>query len=311
MEKYFTKKMIFRIRQYLFLTLGVVIMASAFYFFIIPSDIVTGGTTGLAMIVVRYFPDWPISVITFVFNAFLLLCALIFLGKKVFLRSLYGSLLFPVFLGLFEWLIPSPVFRDTDLLLVALYAGTLIGVGFAIVLHNGGTTGGSDIPIQILSKYTKLSIGTSMYFVDGSIIILGAITALDGLQAGFITLLYAIAIVFLSGKMSDSMLLGMEAKRAVNIVTDHPEELKKAMFSSFSRGMTEIASSGAYSGTNKTILIMVIHTSEYQYIKRIIEDTDPKAFVYVTPASEISGEWSDRYEVFIENEQSKIAKKTK
>lgn len=286
-------------KQYLFLTLGVFIMSAAFYFFVIPSGIVIGGTTGLAMVITRYFSAFPISAIAFVFNMFLLLMALIFLGKKEFVRSIFGSVLFPAFLALFELFIPNPVFEQTDLLLISLYAGGLVGIGFAIVIHFGGTTGGSDIAIQIVNRKTRLSLGTSIYVVEGGIILLGALTDLRGISEGLINALYAIVIVFISGKVTDSFLLGVESKKALNIITTKPQELKKAIFSQFSRGMTEIAIKGAYTDQSKTLLVMVIHNSEYHFVKRIIQQNDPLAFVYVTPASEIQGEWSSKEEVYL------------
>lgn len=292
-----------KLEQYLIMTLGVLIMAFAFYFFVIPSQIVIGGTTGIAMIIFRYVTVIPISVIAFIFNIILLLCALLFLGKKEFIRSIYGSLLFPVFLAIFEWIIPNPVFGENDLLLISLYAGGLIGIGFALVIHYGGTTGGTDIAIQIVQKYTKLSISSAIYVVEASIIIVGAFTQPGGLNEGFINMLYAIVMVFLSGKVSDSFLLGVESKKAINIITSKPKELKAAIFASFSRGMTEIKSQGGFTENQKTLLIMVIHNSEYHFVKRIIQDADPKAFVYVTPATEIQGEWSSKEEVFIHHDQ--------
>ncbi len=299
------------LKQYLFLTVGVFIMAVAFYFFVIPSSIVVGGTTGLAMILFRFTTILPISIIALILNVILLIAARLFIGKKEFVRSIYGSLLFPVFLAFFELFIPAPIYRDTDLLLISLYAGMLIGIGFAIVIHHGGTTGGTDILIQIVQKYTKLTLGTAIYVVESSIIIFGALSTEGGISSGVINLLYAVVIVFISGKVSDSFLLGVESKKALNIVTSKSKELKKTIFASFSRGMTEIESVGGYTETEKKLLIMVIHNSEYHYVKRIIQDTDPNAFVYVTPASEIQGEWSSSEEVFLKDDSSKGIKKAR
>lgn len=298
------------IKQYLLLTLGVFIMAVAFHFFVIPSGIVIGGTTGLAMVVNRYITSIPISFIAFLFNLLFLLSALIFIGKLEFIRSIYGSLMFPAFLALFEWVIPNSPFANIDLLLISLYSGGLIGIGFAIVIHYGGTTGGTDIGVQIVKKYTRLSIATAIYVVEASIILLGALTALEGISAGFVSALYAIVIVFISGKVSDSFLLGVESKKALNIVTTKPKELKAAIFASFNRGMTEIPSQGGFTEHPKTILIIVIHNSEYHFVKQIIHEADPQAFVYVTPATEIQGEWSAKDEVYIYNAKGQRVKKS-
>jgi len=297
-------RLISRLEQYFFLTFGVFIMAVAFYFFVIPAGIVTGGVTGISMVLHRAFTVIPISVYALFFNLVFLLLALLFLGKREFLRSIYGSLLFPLFLALFELVVPNPTFGPDDMLLVALYSGGLIGVGFAIVIHYGGTTGGTDIPIKIVKKYTTLSLAVSVYIIDSSVILLGALTSPQGLAIGFVDALYALVIVFLSGKVADSFLLGLQSKKAVHVITEKPTEVKAAIFSGFSRGMTEIPIYGGYTKIGKTMLIMVIQNNEYHYVRNIITMSDPKAFVYVTPASEIHGEWSPREEVFLKHAQS-------
>jgi len=150
-----------------------------------------------------------------------------------------------------------------------------------------------------------------LYIVDSSVILLGALTSPEGIGAGFINALYALVIVFLSGKVADTFLLGLQSKKAVHIITDFPKVVKAAIFSGFSRGMTEIKSLGGFTESEKTMLIMVIQNNEYMYVRNIITMADPKAFVYVTPASEIHGEWSTREEVFIKNAQGETPQSKK
>lgn len=302
--RFFKIRKIGRIEQYFFLTLGVLAMAVAYYFFVIPSGLVVGGSTGLAMILNRYIPTLPISFFSLVLNSFLLVMAWIFLGKIELLNSVFGSLLFPIFLALFEILIPDPTFRESDLLLVILYAGMLAGVGFGIVVQYGGSTGGSDIIIKIVKKYSKLTLRLSVYLVDGLIIVLGALTFPGGLNQGFINLLYAVVMVYISGQVSDSIVMGSQSKKAVNIITDKPKEIKAELFAMLRRGVTELQSQGGFTENKKTMLIMVIQNAEYHMVRRIIASNDPKAFVFVTPASEIQGEWSTKEEVFVKNDES-------
>ncbi len=312
MVKRLKMRQIGKIEQFVFLTVGVFIMAFAFYFFIIPASIVTGGVMGLAMVVHRVTEIIPLSVLTLIFNVICLLLAMLLLGKKEFVRSIYGSLMFPFFFAILETSVPIVSFGSSDLLLVSLYAGGLIGVGFAIVIHYGGTTGGTDILIKIFKKYTSFSLATCVYIVDGTIIVIGALTNPGGLSDGFVIALYAIVVVFLSGKVADTFLLGFQSKKALNIITDNPKELKKAIFATFGRGMTEIKSLGAYTEKEKTLLIMVIQNSEYHYIRGVITSTDPKAFVYATPASEIYGQWTtEKHEVYKNHDKNHITKKGK
>lgn len=286
------------------LTLGVFLMAFAYYFFVIPSGLVTGGSTGISIILHRYLPNIPISVFSLVFNTLFLISGWIFLGKKALLKTMYGSLLFPALLAVLEILFPDPVFADRDLLLVTLFAGGLAGMGFGIVCKYGGSTGGTDIAIQIAKKYSKFSLQICVYLVEAPIIIAGALTNQAGPGAGIILALYAIVVILITGKVSDSFLVGSQSKKAVNIITDRPKEIKAVLFSTLRRGVTEIQITGGYTENKKTLLIMVILNTEYHLVMQIIASNDPKAFVYVTPASEIRGEWSSKEEVFLNRGES-------
>lgn len=292
-----------KFETFLNLTLGVFLMACAYYFFVIPSGLVTGGSTGLSIIMTRYIP-LPISVFSLTFNTIFLILGWIFLGKKALIKTAYGSLLFSALLAVLEVVSPDPVFAERDLLLVTLFAGGLAGLGFGIVTKYGGSTGGTDIAIQIVKKYTRLNIAACVYCVETPIIIAGALTFPGGFRNGVIMALYAIVVIFITGKVSDSYLIGSQSKRAVNIVTEHPKEIKAVLFASLRRGVTEIPTTGGFTGNPKTLLVMVILNTEYHLVTQIIAQTDPKAFVYVTPASEIRGEWSSKEEVYLQRGDS-------
>ncbi|MFA5006968.1 MAG: YitT family protein [Candidatus Izemoplasmatales bacterium] len=303
-KRTFRIRRIGKIEQYFWLTLGIFVMAVAYYFFVLPSGLVTGGATGIAIIMTRFFPNVPLSAFSLIFNTVFMMLALAFLGKKEFLNTVMGSLMFPAFLAFFEFVFPDPsaLYGEGDLLLVSLYAGMLIGAGFGIVCKYGGSTGGTDIAIKVVKRYTPLSLSASVYVVEASIIVAGALTFPTGLNEGILTALYAIVVVFISGKVSDSIVIGSQSKKAVNIITDHPREIKTEIYKILRRGMTEIQSQGGYTENRKTMLVIVILNDEYHIVRNIIVNTDPKAFVYVTPASEIHGEWSSREEAVVRHE---------
>jgi uncharacterized membrane-anchored protein YitT (DUF2179 family) len=200
--------------------------------------------------------------------------------------------------------IQPPAFGLNDLLLLALYGGAFVGLGFGLVCRYGGSTGGSEILIKIVKKYTPLNLSSSLYVVESTIIVAGAITFQGGFSLGVVAALYAVIVVFVSGKVADLIVLGAQSKKAVNIVTEHPKEMKAAIFQTLRRGMTEIPSIGGYTERKKTVLILVIQNTEYHAVRKIIQANDPKAFVFVTPASEIHGEWSSKDEVFVQHDSS-------
>ncbi|PAT02148.1 hypothetical protein CI105_02050 [Candidatus Izimaplasma bacterium ZiA1] len=276
-----------KFEQYAMITWGIILMVAGFYYFIIPSDLVTGGVTGLGLVINELF-DVQISYIVLAFNMCLLLVGLLFLGKKVFLRSIYGSVIFPIFLFLFESFAPT-LEMEKDFVIAATFGGLLLGLGFGYVIKYGGTSGGTDIPIKILNRKLKLPLSVSIYLIDGIVILLGVIVFYD--QYGIVTGLYAILSMFISGKVADMVVVGSNANKAVQIITDNPKEIKDSIFEYLERGVTELKIYGGYTKIEKTMLITVITRNEYYSLRNIIAEVDPKAFVYVTSATEIQGDF--------------------
>lgn len=278
--------------QYAMITFGIILMTAGFYYFLIPADLVAGGVSGFALVMNRFF-GWTISLVVFIANMFFLALGVLFLGKRVFLRSIYGSLLFPFVLFLFETFAPA-LNIENDFILGAVFGGGLLGLGFGYVLKYGGTSGGTDIPIKILNKKLKLPISSGIYMIDGVIIALGVVAfyELHGMTTG----LYALITMFIGGRVADTVVVGSSSKKAVQIITDYPNEIKQAVFASILRGITEVPIQGGYTNKKKTMLITVITKQEYYTLKNIVASIDPAAFLYVTPASEIHGDFEEREE---------------
>jgi uncharacterized membrane-anchored protein YitT (DUF2179 family) len=278
------------LERYIMITVGIILMAAGFYFFLIPADLVAGGVTGLALVIYKY-TGFTISIFVFIINMVLLVMGLLLLGKKIFIRSIYGSLAFPLVLFLLEEFVPL-LDMDNDFVIATIFGGVLLGLGFGYVLRYGGTSGGTDIPIKIMYEKLRVPISTSLYFIDGAIILLGVIAFYNdyGIESG----LYAIMTMFISGKIADIVVLGNTSKKAVNIITLKKEEVKEAIYQTVSRGVTEMSIKGGYQGEEKTMLISVITSREYYAIRNLIAEIDPDAFVYVTPATEIQGDFAYR-----------------
>ncbi len=290
MLKHKKLRRITKTEQYAMITLGIILMVISFYYFLFPSDLVAGGVSGLGLVFNKLY-GVKISYIVFIFNMLLLGLALIFLGKKTFIKSIYGSILFPVILYLFERLLPL-LDINNDYVLAVTFGGFFLGLGFGLVIKYGGTSGGTDIPIKILNKKLKLPLSISIYLIDGLIILLGVIVFYS--EYGIITGLYAIITMFISGKVADMVIVGSNSKKAVQIITDYPEEIKTSIYNAVYRGVSEIEIKGGYSKTKKTMLVTVITRSEYYLVRNIVAQIDENAFVYVTPATEIHGDFEER-----------------
>lgn len=291
MNKQRKLKVISMYERYSMITIGIIVMSLGFYYFILPANLVVGGVTGLGLVLATTFDGFPISAFVFILNLFLLFTGLIFLGKKLFIRSIYGSLLFPLILFLMETFLPVINIKN-DLVLSVTFGGVLLGAGFGLVIKYGGTSGGTDIPIKILNKKLKMPISLALYSTDGIVILLGVLVFYSeyGITAG----LYAVITMFIGGKVADMVIVGSNSKKAVQIITDFPKEIKEAIYELVYRGVTEIKIRGGYSNKDKTMLVTVITKQEYYFIRNIIARIDENAFVYVTPATEIHGDFEER-----------------
>lgn len=277
------------IERYGMITIGIFFMVAGFYYFLVPVDLVVGGVSGLGLIINRY-TESSLAIWVVIFNVFLLTLGYFLLGKKAFFRSLYGSLLYPLFLFLFEF--TSPLNID-DYLIASVFGGVIVGAGFGLVVRYGGTSGGTDIPIKIIHKYFKLPLSTSVYLVEGGIILLGIFTL--GSQ-NIVYGLYALISIYVLGLATDRMVIGTNSLKTVHTITDFPSDIKNAIFERLERGVTVVPVEGGYTENKKTMLITVITKDEYYILRDLVAKIDPEAFVYASPATEIHGDFETRQE---------------
>ncbi|HBG44181.1 MAG TPA: hypothetical protein DDX03_06750, partial [Firmicutes bacterium] len=163
--------------------------------------------------------------------------------------------------------------------------GVLTGVGIGLTFRFNGTTGGTDIAARLLKKYTSLSVGRALLFIDMAIIILaGLVFRQPDLS------LYALITVFVTSKAIDLILEGEDYARAAFIITKDPADIVQNIFAVLGRGVTTIEGRGAYTGTDRQVLLCVVSRAEQSRLREIVEATDPKAFVIITSASEVLGE---------------------
>ncbi|QVK21701.1 YitT family protein [Mycoplasmatota bacterium] len=274
-----------RVFEYVMITLGVTAMGFGFHFFNAPYNLVIGGVSGIGIIVKELFNLDPVLSIL-VLNILFLLLGLLVFGKGFFLKTIYGSLLFPLSIYLIDLLDKlydvSPI--TNDVLLAVIFAALLIGIGLGIVLRFGGTTGGMDIPQKILHQYLKIPFSYVMYVVDGIIIVLGSIVF--GLEIG----LYSLLSMLLIGRFVDLVLIGGKNRKSVYIITNYPDEIKQSIYDSIRRGVSEVPIVGGFSKDKKTMLLCVVENREYYSIVTIINQIDKNAFVFVNNSSEVLGE---------------------
>lgn len=273
-------KLVSNIKRYGILTIGLFLYALAYNMFLKTNNIVAGDVDGIANIFKNVIdPNLLIAILCI----FLLIISFPLLGVKTSLGSVIGTLLFPIFVTLTSNITDIIYFDTSDMLLIAVIAGIVRGVGYGLTFKMGFTTGGTDIINQIVAKYFHTSIGTAMIIVDGSIVVAG------GFRYGFNSMLYALIVLYLLSFMTDRIMLGISKSKAFYIITEKEEEVKKYILTSLGHGVTIIPVKGGYTKEKQKMLMAVIPTREYYRLKEGISDIDNEAFFVIMDAYEVKG----------------------
>ena len=261
--------------------IGIFIVSITFNIFMIPNDIVYG-VGGIGVIFKKLFNITP-SIVILISSILLLILSFVTLGFDKTKNSIIGSLLFPIFVELTEFIIPYVNLGNTEPLLLTIFGAALSGFGYGLIFKSGYTTGGTDILNQIVAKYFKKSIGTSMFFTDG--LIIGISLFFFGMQK----FMYSVVNIVIISIMTDKVILGVSQSKTFFIITDSETAVKKFIMEYLNRGVTVIEARGGYTGNYQKMIMCTIPTKEYFVFKEGIESIDPNAFFMVTDAYEVSG----------------------
>ena len=277
-KEIYAKDKLVRYAEFIF---GVFVVAFSFNLFVLPSDIVYG-VSGVGVILNKMYGITP-SITIFVGEILLLLLSFIVLGKEKSKNSVIGSILYPIFVELTTNLTMHINVGDVEPILLALFGAVISGFGLGLIFKSGYTTGGTDILNQIVSKYGKMSLGTSMLFTDGLIILGGLCTF------GISKIMYSIIYLYIVSMMIDKVMIGVSQSKSFFIITSHESEIKKFILGQLGHGVTVLEGNGAFSGNKQKVLMCVIPTREYFLAKEGIHEIDPNAFFVVADAYEVHG----------------------
>ena len=277
------------LRDFGLIFLGGLLQALALRLFMVPAQLVSGGVSGLA-IILNYYTGWPIGVMILVGNIPLFLVGWRYLGGPRFaLRTAFAVVTYSIATDLLAFVLPAEGLT-ADLALNALYGGVISGIGFGLVYLGRGTSGGSDILARILSRLRGLSISTSYLLTDALIMFLA------GIAFSWENALYALINLYVSGMSAEAVSQGSNVVRTAFIITAHPQEVARRILDEMERGVTEIRGRGAYTGSERTILFVVVSRPEIQQIKLVVSEADPQAFMVVGQAHEALGEGFQPFE---------------
>jgi len=277
-----------KIKEYLFITMGFLIVAISAEFFLVPNNIAGGGVMGIAMIIYSFtkqmIPQLSVGLMMLIMNMILFVVAIIFIGGKFGAKTIYSSLGLSGSLWLIEKII-VPGTAITNNLFLATVFGTLIsGIGMGIVFNQNASTGGTDILAKILHKFFHLDIGKSLLIVDFIVTIFGGLTF--GAERG----MYALLCVIINGFVIDNVIEGINLCKQIMVVSTKNEVIRTYIIENLGRGCTLLQGMGGFTGENTFILYTVLNRKEFIKLRNFIKEADSKAFITVTNAHEVLGE---------------------
>lgn len=249
--------------------------------FVVPADLVTGGSTGIAIAANHMF-GLPVSGFMLVINVAMLIIGLFFLGKAFTLTTLASTFLIPAFLEVCDRMLAG-VTLSTDPFLCTVFGGLGIGVALGIVIRTGSSTGGMDIPPLVLAKYTRVPVSVGMYVLDILILFLQAIySSLENFLYGVIlVIIYTVAI--------DKVLLFGTSRIEVKIISEHTQALADAILHELDRGVTLLNAEGGYKHEDKQVVLSIVSNRELSKLEKIVHRVDPECFMIVSHVSEVRG----------------------
>lgn len=273
------------LKEYVIITIGIFLASLAIYFFMIPGNIIFGSITGLAMILVHFIPV-QISVMTFILNVLCLVIGFLFVGREFGAKTVYTSVLMPVFLYIFELAFPNNPSLTGDMTLDALSCVLIISVGQAMMFNANASSGGLDILGKVVNKYLHIELGKG-------IAIIGAITvAMSLFVYDTKTLVVGFLGTYFNGIVLDAFISGFSRRKRVCILSEQHEKLADYIMHDLSRGVTLYEARGGYDNSPKLEIVTIMAQNEYAHLMEYIRKNDPKAFVTVSTVSEVVGYWN-------------------
>ena len=256
------------------LTVAVAIIAAAVYFFLVPSHASVSSISGLGIVLSNFVP-LPLSAITMILNVVLLLIGFVTCGKEFGIKTVYTSIMLPLFLGLFEVVFPKAgSMTDSQELDVLCYI-LVVSVGLSILFNRNASSGGLDIVAKIMNKYLHIELGRAMS-LSGMCVALSAALVYDKK-----TVVLSVLGTYFNGIILDHFIFDQNRKRRVCIITGKEEELRQFIIQDLHSGATVYEAIGAYNLEKHNEIITIVDKSEYQKLMKFINEIDPKAFITV------------------------------
>lgn len=266
------------IRDIALLCLGGMICALGVNNILIPHNFVTGGVTGIAVILYKILPAFDPGTIYFALNVPLFALAWMVVGQRFFVYSIFGAIALSAALRFIDFDLQLQI---QDRMLNALLAGVVLGAGAGICLKTSGSQGGTDILSVLLLKRFSIKIGTTLMALNGVVLLL--MSVYYSIEA----ILYTMIVVFVSSNVINLVVVGLSQRKAVFIISRHWQDISQEILKDIRRGVTIIKGEGGYSRKEEKILYTVVQLTEIGILKRLVHGIDPDAFVVISDTQEV------------------------
>ena len=262
------------------ITFATFIVAVAVYFFMMPNNLAIASIAGLAVVLQKFIP-LSVATISLVFNVGLLIIGFIFVGREFGGKTVYTSVILPIFVGIFEKLFPKYNGLTGDPFLDMICYIFIVSIGLSLLFNHNASSGGLDIIVKILNKYLHIDKGKAMS-IAGMLVSLSAIVAYDTK-----TVVLSVLGTYLNGIILDYFLFGTNIKKKVCILSRKNEEIKKYILKNMHSGATLYKVIGAYNNEEHEEVVAIVNKREYGVLMQFIRRTDPDAFVTVSTINEV------------------------
>lgn len=269
------------LREFIIITIGTIIAASAVYFFMLPSHVAVGSGSALALILSNYIP-LPVSVLSLILNVFLLLMGFLLIGPEFGIKTVYSAIALPIILGIYEKIFPDFQSLTQDPALDVLCYILVVGIGMALLFSCNASSGGLDIVAKIMNKFLRMDIGQAMS-TAGMAVALSSALCYDKK-----TVVLSILGTYFGGIVVDHFIFGLNIKRRVCIISPKLEEITQFVLHSLHSGATLNEIIGAYDNTPRRELITIVDKQEFKSLMDHVRKVDPTAFITVYAVSEVS-----------------------
>lgn len=273
-----------RFRDYIFITIGFILVSLSLELFLVPNKIAAGGVSGIAIIINSIFPVLDVGALMLAMNVILFIVAFIVIGNKFGGKSIYASLGLSGSIWIMDKFQLYNHVLTKDLMLASIFGTLLSGIGMAMVFNQNASTGGTDILAKILNKFFHIDIGKSLLAVDFIVTIFAAFTF------GADIAMYALLCVIINGFVIDNVIAGVNISKEVMVMSSQIDKINKYIIEELDRGCTIFHGTGGYSNKRTDILYTVLQRKQFIMLKKFIKQVDSRAFITVSESHEVLGE---------------------